>query len=52
MELQALYPIVVTDKLTECRDFYVRLLGFQVLGAHGSGRGPSYSCARFALGVL
>lgn len=31
MELQSLYPIVVTDKLTECRDFYVRWLGFEVL---------------------
>lgn len=31
MELQSLYPIVVTDKLAECRDFYVRWLGFEVL---------------------
>jgi hypothetical protein len=22
MELEASYPVVVTDKLTECRDFY------------------------------
>lgn len=31
MELQALYPIVVTDKLAECRDFYTRWFGFQVV---------------------
>lgn len=31
MELQALYSIIVTDKLTECRDFYVHRFGFQVL---------------------
>jgi catechol 2,3-dioxygenase-like lactoylglutathione lyase family enzyme len=31
LELQSLYPIVVTDKLTECRDFYVRRFGFQVV---------------------
>jgi len=30
IELQAAYPIVVTDKLTECRDFYVRWFSFQV----------------------
>jgi catechol 2,3-dioxygenase-like lactoylglutathione lyase family enzyme len=23
------YPIIVTDKLAECRDFYTRWLGFQ-----------------------
>ena len=31
MELQSLYPIVVTDKLAECRDFYVRWFGFNVV---------------------
>ena len=24
MELEASYPVVVTDKLIECRDFYTR----------------------------
>jgi len=27
----ASYPIVVTDKLRECRDFYVRFLGLSVI---------------------
>jgi hypothetical protein len=31
MELEAAYPIVVTDKLAECRDFYTHWLGFQVV---------------------
>ena len=31
MELQSLYPVVVTDKLAECRDFYTRWFGFQVV---------------------
>lgn len=30
MQLQDAYPIIVTDKLTECRDFYTRTLGFQI----------------------
>jgi hypothetical protein len=30
MELEASYPIVVTDKLIECRDFYTRWFRFQV----------------------
>lgn len=30
MQVQAAYPIVVTSKLAECRDFYIRRLGFQV----------------------
>ena len=30
MHLNDLYAIVVTDKRAECRDFYVRWLGFQV----------------------
>jgi len=24
------YPVIITDKLTECRDFYVRWFGFEV----------------------
>jgi catechol 2,3-dioxygenase-like lactoylglutathione lyase family enzyme len=31
MQLQAAYPIIVTRKLTECRDFYVRQLGFKLV---------------------
>ncbi len=30
MELEAAYPVVVTDTLAACRDFYVRRLGFHV----------------------
>jgi catechol 2,3-dioxygenase-like lactoylglutathione lyase family enzyme len=30
MQLQNAYPIIVTDKLAECREFYTRWLGFQV----------------------
>jgi uncharacterized glyoxalase superfamily protein PhnB len=30
MQLQDLYPIVVTDKLRECQAFYTRWFGFQV----------------------
>ncbi len=30
MRLQDAYPIVVTDRLTECRDFYTRWLGFRI----------------------
>jgi uncharacterized glyoxalase superfamily protein PhnB len=30
MQLLSSYPVVVTDKLAECRDFYVQRLGFQV----------------------
>jgi uncharacterized glyoxalase superfamily protein PhnB len=30
MQLLSSYPVVVTDKLAECRDFYVKRLGFQV----------------------
>ena len=29
MKIEDAYPIVVTDKLAECRDFYTRWLGFQ-----------------------
>jgi len=31
MHLMDLYPIIVTDKRVECRDFYVRWFGFQVV---------------------
>lgn len=31
MELEASYPVVVTDKLIECRDFYTRRFGFGVV---------------------
>jgi catechol 2,3-dioxygenase-like lactoylglutathione lyase family enzyme len=31
MKLEAAYPIVVTDRLDECRDFYVKSFGFQVV---------------------
>ena len=31
MQLQDAYAIIVTDKLTECRDFYTRWLGFRVV---------------------
>jgi uncharacterized glyoxalase superfamily protein PhnB len=31
VELEVAYPVVVTDRLGECRDFYVRRLGFHVL---------------------
>jgi uncharacterized glyoxalase superfamily protein PhnB len=30
VKLEDAYPIVVTDRLAECRDFYTRWLGFQV----------------------
>ena len=30
MELLDAYPIVVTDKLAECRNFYIRWFGFQI----------------------
>jgi catechol 2,3-dioxygenase-like lactoylglutathione lyase family enzyme len=31
MELETSYPVVVTDKLIECRDFYTRWFGFRVV---------------------
>jgi catechol 2,3-dioxygenase-like lactoylglutathione lyase family enzyme len=31
MEMQSAYPVVVTEKLVECRDFYVRWFGFEVV---------------------
>jgi catechol 2,3-dioxygenase-like lactoylglutathione lyase family enzyme len=30
MQLQDFYPIVITERMTECRDFYVRWFGFEV----------------------
>jgi uncharacterized glyoxalase superfamily protein PhnB len=31
MKLQEIYPVVITDKLRECRDFYCGWFGFQVM---------------------
>jgi uncharacterized glyoxalase superfamily protein PhnB len=31
MQIEAAYPIVVTDRLAECHDFYTRRLGFEVV---------------------
>jgi catechol 2,3-dioxygenase-like lactoylglutathione lyase family enzyme len=31
MQMQDAYPIIVTDKLVQCRDFYTHWLGFTVL---------------------
>lgn len=31
MKLESAYPVVVTPKLTECRDFYVQRIGFEVV---------------------
>jgi catechol 2,3-dioxygenase-like lactoylglutathione lyase family enzyme len=31
MQLHDAYPIIVTDKVAECRDFYTRWLGFSVV---------------------
>ena len=31
MQLQSLYQVLVTDRLQDCRDFYVRSFGFQAL---------------------
>lgn len=30
MRLQSAYPVVVTERMAECRDFYVRHFGFEV----------------------
>jgi catechol 2,3-dioxygenase-like lactoylglutathione lyase family enzyme len=30
MRVEDAYPIIVTDKLAECREFYTRWLGFQI----------------------
>lgn len=38
MQLEDFYPIVVTDKLLECRDFYVRLrLAFDAVAGEMTG---------------
>jgi len=31
MDLEAAYPVVVTDRLADCRAFYMRWFGFQVV---------------------
>lgn len=31
MELQSAYPVIVTDQMRQCRDFYTRWLGFEVM---------------------
>jgi catechol 2,3-dioxygenase-like lactoylglutathione lyase family enzyme len=31
MQLESAYTVVVTEKLAECRDFYVRWFGFEVV---------------------
>lgn len=31
MRLADSYPVIITDKLTECRDFYTRWFGFEVV---------------------
>ncbi len=31
MQIQATYPVVVTNKLSDCRDFYGKHFGFQVV---------------------
>lgn len=31
MKLQEIYPVVVTDNLRQCRDFYCEWFGFQVM---------------------
>lgn len=31
MQLQSAYPVIVTDKMTQCRDFYVSRLGFTIV---------------------
>jgi catechol 2,3-dioxygenase-like lactoylglutathione lyase family enzyme len=45
MELEASYPVVVTDKLIECRDFYVRWFGFRIVfeavSRSGAGAEPA-----------
>jgi hypothetical protein len=45
MELEASYPVVVTDKLIECRDFYIRRFGFRIVfeavSRSGAGAEPT-----------
>jgi catechol 2,3-dioxygenase-like lactoylglutathione lyase family enzyme len=31
MKLEAAYPIVVTERLADCREFYTRRLGFEIV---------------------
>jgi uncharacterized glyoxalase superfamily protein PhnB len=31
MKLQKLFPITITDKITECRDFYTKVFSFEVV---------------------
>jgi uncharacterized glyoxalase superfamily protein PhnB len=31
MKLQSSYPVIVTDRMANCRDFYVRYLGFEAV---------------------
>lgn len=31
MQLQAAYPVIVTTKIAQCRDFYVSKLGFELV---------------------
>lgn len=31
MEMQSVYPVIVTEKMNQCRDFYTRWLGFEVV---------------------
>lgn len=51
MQLQAAYPVVVTEKIEGCRDFYVNWFGFQVVFEASwfvylaSGENPSYRIA-------
>lgn len=54
MQLEAAYPILVTDRLRECRDFYAEQLGFDVvfeaswfayMTAPGSAQGVAFMAA-------
>ncbi len=51
MHLQAAYPVIVTDKIAECRDFYVNWFGFHVVFEASwfvylaSGGNPPYGIA-------
>ena len=31
MQLESTYPVIVTDEISACRDFYVRHFGFEVI---------------------
>ena len=48
MQLQDFYPIIVTDKLAECRDFYARWFGLETgfasswfIWMRSAGEGPA-----------